>query len=334
MKANNKPVSFLFIVISILISGCLWYLGNDLYGKYWYCMWLAPAPLLLSVYRIQKWWLAYIVAYIAYAIGRLSWYGYISAVVNAGFALQLVLTLPLLFAFLIIIVRVIVRKTNAWMSVFAYPVFITLSEFIMLYTSKDGSASSIAYTQMNCLPLIQIASATGLLGITFFISFIPSVIASAFYFYPDKQKLRPMMITTSVLLVIVFVFGSTRLISNQSSSTIKAGIISLDEKKHIISKQPDFAKSLQVTHNYTDAIAKLSSSNVRLVLIPERALNINDSINTETLQLLQQTARQYHTYIAAAYTNFKEVQPHNSILIIDDGGNVLLDYNKQHLVTF
>jgi hypothetical protein len=46
-------------------------------------------------------------------------------------------------------------------------------EYIVFIFSRDGTAASIGYTQSNYLFLIQIASLTGLLGVSFLISFIP-----------------------------------------------------------------------------------------------------------------------------------------------------------------
>ncbi len=327
----NKQPGLIFIIISILFSGTCWYFANSLNGAYWYCLWIAPVLVLIASFRVKAIW-GYVIAYLAYAIGRLSWFGYLSIVINRSIALQITLTLPLLFALFIVIVRAIVRRTNSWLSVFAYPVFITLSEYIMLQTSHDGSASSMAYSQMNFLPIIQIASVTGILGITFIVSFIPSAIAVGWYHYENKKQFKPLIVTSSLLIIFVLLFGVIRLWDNKPANTIKAGIVSLNEKIYIISKRPDFNKALDVTRQYASAIDKLAADGARIVVIPERALNINDSINAATLSILRTTAMQNNVYIAAAYTNFKESKPRNSALIIDNTGRILVDYNKMHFV--
>ena len=120
-----------------------------------------------------------IISFIAYLIGRLSWFSYLVTVATVVPAIIFTLALPLFFALVMIITRRTVIKSNSWYSVFAFPVFFTTFEFLLIKFSPDGTAGSIAYSQSNFLPVIQIASVTGILGITFLVTFIPSAIALA-----------------------------------------------------------------------------------------------------------------------------------------------------------
>ncbi len=172
-------------IFCIMVSGLCWYLGNELNGDFWHLLWLAPVPVLLISFSV-KGKIAFVIAYTAYAIGRLSWFNYLHETSSLSFAIILTLFLPLIFSLVLIAVRKIVVTSQSWLSVFAFPVLFTASEFIMLNVSPEGSSSSLAYTQMNFLPIIQVASVTGILGITFMITFIPSAIALGWYFHFQK----------------------------------------------------------------------------------------------------------------------------------------------------
>ncbi len=329
---RSSKLNLIIILSSVVISGFLWYLANELSGEYWYCLWLAPVPVLFISFRLKA-FPAFIAAYVSYVIGRLSWFGYLSAVASTVFAIIITLTTPLLFALSIIIVRKIVIATNSWLSVFAFPVFVAAIEFAMTRFSHDGSASSLAYTQMRFLPVIQIAAVTGMLGITFITALFPSAIAVGLYYRRQKNKWLLLMATSSVLVLGVLLFGVIRLNQRSPASSIHVGLVSLNEKQHDISHHPDFANALHVTNDYAKQIDSLARQGATIITIPERALNINDSINEATLNILKNVAQQDHVYIIAAYTNFKEAQPRNSALVIDATGNVAVDYNKAHMVT-
>jgi len=63
-----------------------------------------------------------------------------------------------------------------------------LFEFLLFKFSPDGTAGSISYTQSNFLPIVQIASVTGILGISFLVTLFPSAIAVGFNFRFKKMK--------------------------------------------------------------------------------------------------------------------------------------------------
>ncbi len=335
----NKPASknvssrqTIFVTISIFISGLCWYLANEIHGHFWYLLWVAPVPILLMSVRV-KGTTAFLIAYIAYTIGRLSWFNYLHQVSSLSFAIILTLFLPLLFSLVLIATRKIVLISQSWLSVFALPVLFTASEFIMLNTSPDGSSSSMAYTQMNCLPIIQVASVTGILGITFIAHFIPSAIAVGWQYRFQKKKFFPLVAVSLSLIIVVFLFGMIRLQTTNQGASFKAGLVMLDEQYHDFSKHPDFQKSIQVTSYYAKEISRLADSGAQIILAPERAININTDINNEALSILAMIAKQKQVFIVIGYTNFKKEAERNSVLVINSNGDVVVDYNKVHLIS-
>ncbi|MEO6583205.1 MAG: nitrilase-related carbon-nitrogen hydrolase [Ferruginibacter sp.] len=318
-------------IITLIFSGLSWFLGNELYGNFWYLLWFAPIPVLLLSFN-AKGKFAFVIAYIAYTIGRLSWFTYLQETSSLSFAIILTLFLPLIFSIVLIAVRRIVVTSQTWLSVFAFPVLFTASEFIMLNVSPEGSSSSLAYTQMNFLPVIQIASVTGILGITFIITFIPSVIAVGWHFRFQKSKFFLLTIVSAFFIIGVLLFGIFRINNKAEINSFKAGLVSLNEQNHDASKRPDSKKSLQTIHYYADAISKLADSGAQLIVAPERAINIDTTINVEAISILSKVARQKHVYLIMGYTNIKSEPERNSALVINTNGDVIVDYHKVHLI--
>jgi len=329
---NSLFTKRIFVIAGIIFSGLCWYFSNGLNGNYWYLLWLAPiSVLLISLHATGK--VTFIISFMAYLIGKLSWVTYLISVATVVPAIIFTLTLPLIFAIITVLTRRTIIKTKPWYSIFAFPVFFTTFEFLLIKFSPDGTAASIAYSQLNFLPIIQIASATGILGITFLVTFIPSAIAICWYYRKEKIKFRPAILVSIVIIVAVFLFGFLRLNHASQKTAVKVGLAVLDEKFHYITNHPDYQKEIQTAEYYAQEISRLASQGSQLVVLPERAININKETDSTVMHILTSVAKQNHVVIITGYTNFKNVPERNSALVIDADGNVATDYNKVHLVT-
>jgi apolipoprotein N-acyltransferase len=319
------------IIAGIVFSGLCWYFSNGLNGDFWYLLWLAPIPVLVISFRSTG-KITFIISFIAYLIGRLSWFSYLVMVATVIPAIIFTIALSLFFALIIIITRWTVIKSSSWYSVFAFPVFFTTFEFLIIKFSPDGTAGSIAYSQSNFLPVIQIASITGILGITFLITFIPAAIAVGWYYRRKKIKLRYIGIITVIIVIPVLLFGVIRSSNKSDGNTINAGLAVLDEKFHNITDHPDFQKEKLMTEYYAKEISNLAAQGAELIVLPERAINLTKETGDSIISILGNTAKQKHVFIITGYTNFRNEPERNSALVINPEGTPIVDYNKVHLV--
>jgi len=329
-KSGILSNKWTFILAGIIVSGLCWYISYGLNGDYWYLMWIAPVPVLLISFNVTA-MQTFFVSFIAYLIGRLSWFSYLVSVASLIPAIIFTVALPVIFGLIMIITRRFFLKTNAWYAVFAFPVFFTAFEWLLMKFSQDGTAASIAYTQSDCIPFIQIVSITGILGITFMVTFIPSVVAIGVLFRKVKAKLIPLTISSSVLIGSVFLFGVARIGKDIKSRKATAGLAVLDEYLH---KMDDlnFSDELEHIRNYELEISKLAARGARLIVLPERAININNEIDSAAISILTGSARRNNATIVMGFTNFKSDTLRNSALTIDEQGNVSMYYNKAKLV--
>lgn len=331
-KTNKYFSRWLPSVITIIFSGLCWYVSYGLTGQYWYLFWMAPIPvMILSFQGTAK--RAFIISFIAYLFGRLSWFSYLSSVATIVPATIFTLLQPLIFALLMLLARKIVTRTNKWWAMFAFPVFWTAFESLLVQFSADGSAGSIAYSQADLLPLIQIASVTGILGISFIITFIPSAIAVGWYHRRDKHIVKYISVVSTVIIAAVFLFGAIRIDSQEEKNTIKVGLVSLNEHLHNITDNPNAQKEKLLAEDYAQEIATLAKEGAQFVVLPERAINITKETDSTVTSILSLTAKQNHVVIITGYTNFNNKPERNSAMVIDAEGKLIADYNKVHLVT-
>tara|TARA_R110002020_G_scaffold97708_5_gene233189 strand:- start:13659 stop:14921 length:1263 start_codon:yes stop_codon:yes gene_type:complete len=267
----------------------------------------------------------------AYLIGRLSWFGYLVTVATLIPAILFTIALPLVFALIMIMTKKAIININSWYTVFVFPVFFTAFELLLIKFSPDGTAASIAYSQSDFLPLVQIASITGILGVTFMITLVPSALAIGWHFRKEKIKFILVCTVTLTFLLSSFIFGMARLMDGSERKTIIAGLIVLDEKSHKM-ENLDFQYELQHTINYAKKISEVAIQGAKLIVLPERAINIHKETDSAAVAILGDVAKQHQVTIVVGYTNYKSGILRNSAMVIDEEGNVSIDYNKSHLV--
>jgi apolipoprotein N-acyltransferase len=331
-QPDHEPEIKKWIAPSFILSGICWYLSTGLNGDSWYLMYLAPIPVLAVAFNVpgRK---AFSISFLAYLIGRISWISYLITVATMVPAIIVTLLLPLFFGLIVVGTRWIVLKTKIWTGIFAFPVFFTTYEFLANRFSADGTAASIAYSQSDFLPFIQIASITGILGITFFLTLIPSIIAVGWYHRKEKNRFKTSLVIALSVITVACVSGTIRIHDKNIVRNVKAGLVVLDEKQHFITDHPVLKDELKSVSAYSDSISSLAEKGAEFVVLPERAFNINAETESGIMQLLGNAATKNHVYIIAGYTNFKSKPSRNSALVIDPAGVIICDYNKVHLVT-
>ena len=112
----------IWIIAGIIFSGLCWYISNGLNGDYFYLLWVAPVPILLISFTVSA-KSTFLISFLAYLIGRLSWFSYLITVATVIPAIIFTIALSLIFALVIVLSRRVVLKTNSWYAVFAFPVF-------------------------------------------------------------------------------------------------------------------------------------------------------------------------------------------------------------------
>lgn len=329
---NTLSSNIVAVTGAILFSGICWYFGNGFSGNYWFLVWIAPIPVIYWSLRLSA-KAAFVISFIAYLIGRLSWFSFLVSVATLIPAIIFTLLLPLLFSIILLLSRRVILRSAKWWVTFAFPVLWTAFEFLVLKYSKDGTAGSIAHSQSNLVPLIQIASVAGIIGITFIITLFPSMVAVCWYYRQQKNRLFGLTIIPSLLILSVFIFGIIRVNDNKYNLTIKAGIAVIDETFHHITDHPILAQEIQTTLYYSNEIKKCAAEGAQFVVLPERAVNINKETDSAVMSVLTTAAKENHVTVVTGFTNFRNTPARNSAMIIDADGHLVKNYNKVHLVT-
>ncbi len=323
----SKPIH---VIIGTILSGLCWYLSCGLNGDYWWLTWLAPIPILLICFQLSS-GKAFFAAFIAYLIGRLSWLSYLLSVVPIMLVIIFTLLSCLIFALTVSITRKMVLQAKHWAVAFVYPVCFVSFEFIFFLLSRDGTFASIAYSQSNCLPIIQLASITGILGITFLVSFFASAIAVVVHYRENKKIVKYLLVGVPALVLLVFLFGVLRLAGHPSAREINIGLAVIERKIHF---QKDHTKTeivASIIRSYIGEISKLSKQGADVVVLPEKIITLSADNDSALTRLLTNAAIQNHVSIVIGCERDSGQDKANIALVISPEGMLLSDYRKVNL---
>jgi hypothetical protein len=131
-----------------------------------------------------------------------------------------------------------IRRGQVWQAALIVPLFWVAVEYIIAITSVHGTFGDICYSQMNFLPILQIASVMGAWGISFCIFLFAATVAALLSVGSALAK-APLAIVVSVFLAGVLGFGVWRLATTpKDSPTLRVGLIASDEAANLQAGSP------------------------------------------------------------------------------------------------
>lgn len=320
----------LWTLTGILFSGICWYAAFDLSFHAWWALWLAPIPVLYLSLQ-TKGLRAFGIAFLAFLIGRLSWFSYLHSVLPLPPVLIFTIFFPLAFGLVIIATRSMAKIAPPAVAILVYPVLWTAFEYLQFLFSRDGTIASIAYTQSDFLPIVQIASVTGVLGITFLVCFVPSVITFSFYYHQQGKKVRHLILPAGIVMIAVLTFGWIRLYTAPPPGNILIGQAAISRKSYGNDYDPRSAIQLSLAQLHLQEVRSLADSGAKVIILPEKGIPVSDSSEPVIKTQFQEAARNAKATIIVGVTRLYKDHPECQAWVFSPEGQLLLNYRKVNL---
>ena len=269
---DSKPNNAFVAAPCLAIAAALFFLGTGL-APLWPLAWLAPIPVLWAASRLSA-RQAFFVAAAAYALGSLNEWSYLRVVLPTWIVSSFLGVSACLFATGVLLFRMGVVRGKLWRAALVFPAFWASVEFAIAMLSIHGTFFNISYSQMNFLPVLQIASVTGIWGISFTIFLFASTVAVLLVPAPRSAKL-PLLIGSVAWMVGVFAFGAWRLTSTPNSPAMKVALIASDAPENLNLDTP--AEAQQIFQRYADHVKLLAGQGIQLFVLPEGIAPVNDA---------------------------------------------------------
>ncbi len=147
----------------------------------------------------------------------------------------------------------------------------TALEYVVSHLSPHGTFGSIAYTQMDCLPVVQVAALLGASGITFLLLLVPSALAVVTLpvIGPDRARIGWM---AAAVATLVLGHGAWRLREDSARTSVTVGLVAANRPEQPISAETDEGRLL--IERYLRASETLSTRAAQVVVLPETVLRV------------------------------------------------------------
>lgn len=290
-------------------------------GELGWLAWIAPVPVLALAIdgRLRTAFLAPFLAMLLGGLGLTRAYG----------PLAVVLALPpaLTIGLAALALRRAARRWPPAVAPFAYAAAVTAGEYAFSSVSPNGTALSLAYSQVDLLPVLQLVSLTGLWGVVFIVSLVPAAAAVAW----RRQAVTPLLPAVALLGAVVG-YGAWRLGSVDAGPGTMVGLAAHDHGVPAIAYTADPAAARAAAIAYTERIAALAHRGSRVVVLPEKFVGAGSATDDEVIAALSGAARAGNAYVVAGLNRIDPRPPRNSAIVLAADGRTSGEYDKRHLV--
>ena len=320
---------YLSALLALILSAIGFYFGTGLHPLWWLA-WLAAIPVLLVAPRIPG-VLAFVLGFIAWAAGFMNQWRFFRS--ELGIPVSTICLYiggsALVFGLAVLAYRTFVRIGAVWRGALVFPSLWVLAEFINSRTSIHSTSSNLAYSQMNFLPILQIASVTGIWGISFCIFLFAATAAILLGGFGSLRDRRWLGIGTGVVLLAVLGFGVWRMSSESSAPAVKVALVSSDLQQNLIAQKHDDA--IRLMNDYLSRARSAAAQGAKMIVIPEKIAVVTPADIEDVDHLMQAAANQMGAQIVVGVIHVTPDAKLNEARIYSPN-NEILTYEKHHML--
>ena len=308
----------------------VWF-GNGL-TPWWPLMWLAPLPLFWYSLR-SSWWSAALVAFGAWLVGSASLMGYFRTV-GMPFAAWLgnFAGMGCLAATGVLLFRSLMKRAAVWPAIIALPALWVSVDWLRYWITPHGTAADLAYTQLNFLPFLQLASVTGPWGMSFVLLLVPGAVAAAIHLREREPKqAKRIALAIVALMLVILGFGTARLYQSGQPQTVRVGLIASDRPVgDDIASPGEGAK--QLLSQYAAQARKLSSQGAKVIVMPEKIVFARDTDALMKSEILQSLADETEATIVTGELRSSQNKLRYNRAEVYTPHAAVVSYDKEHLL--
>ncbi len=253
--------------MAVAASAILLFFGSGLHPL-WPLTWAAVLPVLLASRRCSA-RCAFLTAGLAWSAGEANMWPYLSGLAPVPLVVVFTLVPAAVFGLGVLLFRAFVRRHAPWRSTLALPAAWVAYEHLNAVASPHGTFGSLAYTQVDNLPVLQLASVTGISGISFLLLLVPAALAATVTRGgAGGHGRRGSVMATGVFLVGVVAYGGWRLAQPSGASRVMVGLIASDLPGNV--DPVEAADTPRLLGDYASRATDLSSRGARVIVLPEK----------------------------------------------------------------
>ena len=321
--------SNLLVVVAGLLSAGLLYFGTGLH-PIWWSLWLAPVPVLAISPRLH-FLSVFLFGSIAWLLGELNQWNYMRHVIKLPphIVIAFFVIAALVFGLGVLFTRSFLQHGSLFLAAVAFPVYWVTCEYLNAMTSPHSTWGNLAYTQMDFLPVIQIASVTGLWGISFVVFLFAAAVGALFSGLGKTGQRRALAIAAGCLISAVLLFGQWRLQSNPSAKSVSVTVIAKDVPMGLYLGSEE--QAVQLLREYADEIRRVTPAGTQAVVLPEKIGRVSENALAKVDELFSSAAMTTRSAIDVGLVRRTSTGSFNSSRFYAADGK-FENYDKHHLI--
>lgn len=307
-------------IVAAVLSGVLL---AQAYGlqSFWPLAWIAPIPLLIAAIGATRLG-AFLYGALAGALSMASIGPYLMELSGPIPPLIITIVKALIWGAMCFAVRGAARHVPPLTAVFLFPLMMAAIEVVIAASSPHGSAGSLAYSQMDFLPAIQVASLGGAPAITFVLSAFASLMAFLVAKRAIFSAIAPLLIVAAALA-----WGFMRPIEVTGANADQYIPIALLAGDDLDFEAADWRPTWEA---YVTEAEHAANAGARIIVLPEKIVTLREGEADEAIAAFSAIARQHDAIIVVGATAGEGGRTYNrAYFIMADGVRA---YDKQHMI--
>ena len=230
-------------------------------------------------------------------------------------------------------------KDKAFVSSLSFPTIATAIFFLSSLEGPFDGTSAKTIFAYGPLILQQFNSVFGLWGFIFLFSWLAAVINYAWEAEFVWGKAKKIMLTFSSVVLVILLFGTIKISSQQPAKTVKvAAIVLIPQDGRATPMETIFNNKLTSPFDKRmeriESLTKQAAGNdAKIISFQEFAMTIAEKNEIKLIEQYKRIAREHDIYLSITYAFFSETEKgHNKHLLIDNQGDVKIDYSKRYLL--
>ncbi|MFF0388069.1 nitrilase-related carbon-nitrogen hydrolase [Kitasatospora sp. NPDC004615] len=308
--------------------------------------WVFPVLLLAFSRRSGVWW-GVLWMWLAHVGAAVFWVwesaiGFNPVVVAGAAGLAAIQTVPFVAD------RLLVGRLRPWQAALVFPAGLAAGEFLITVLSPFGTAyGSLAVTQYDNLPLLQVVSVTGPYGVGFLVGWFASTVLRV----RRWPSWRSGVVCGSVLVAVLLAGGARLATDPVGGATVRVAGVSPSRAvteaqqaalEQLAGENVQFREApASATTPVTDAVEndllastrREAAAGAKIVVWPEEAVRTQEAHADAVIAAAQDAARQSGVYLEFGLRvdgTAGSAHDRDEALLIDPNGAVLWTYQKAH----
>ncbi|NZA26991.1 hypothetical protein H0E84_11425 [Luteimonas sp. SJ-92] len=314
--------------LAVALTALGWWFGTHL-EPLWWAAWLAPLPLLAYALRVRA-GPAALAAFAAFAIGGANAWHYLHDVVRVPLAVvwMAILMPALLMVPVTLLFRALARQGRILAATLSLPLAATGLSWAGATLSVHGTFGHLAYSQMDALPVIQVAAVAGLWGVGFLVWLPASLLAAVTAPHADRRDRVQAATTAALVLALSLGYGAWRLRDDEASARLRVGLVTIGGSGDAAA-DPATPEGRRMLARYAAEIDRLAAAGAAVVVAPESAL----LLRSHALETLQELSGRHGIRILVGAEDHSDPQrKRNAALVFEPGAGEPVAYYKRHLI--